>query len=298
MELSYKEEVGVGALVVAGLIAFTFFMFWLTGRSITSKGVPLPVEFKSVSGLKSGDPVRVSGVKKGRVAGVRLDRVGRVTVTLLLDPDPGVRPHVDATAAVASADFLGAKYVDYNPGANDSLLPPGVPIKGVTEEQFADVAARAATSANELIGNVNKGLNASQLADDIHNTLLATQRGMNALTQATNGPAIQQTQATLKSLERVMSHLDTLLGAANPSVTGKRLDTLSTNLTQLTGRLADATGSLKGLLDKMDRGEGTLGKVATDTVLYNNLNATLKSLTELLTDLKERPGRYLTVKVF
>src|SRR5947209_15429885 len=28
-------------------------------------------------------------------------------------------------------------------------LPPGVPIKGVTEEQFADVAARAATSANE-----------------------------------------------------------------------------------------------------------------------------------------------------
>src|SRR5213592_2766139 len=132
MELSYKEEVGVGALVVAGLIAFTIFMFWLTGRSITSKGVPVPVEFKNVSGLKSGDPVRVSGVKKGRVAGVRLDRVGRVTVTLLLDPDPGVRPHVDASASVASADFLGAKYVHYNPGASDSLLPPGVPIKGVT----------------------------------------------------------------------------------------------------------------------------------------------------------------------
>jgi phospholipid/cholesterol/gamma-HCH transport system substrate-binding protein len=48
----------------------------------------------------------------------------------------------------------------------------------------------------------------------------------------------------------------------------------------------------------MDRGEGTLGRMATDTLLYSNLNATLKSLTELLTDLKERPGRYLTVKVF
>src|SRR2546427_11551676 len=77
MELSYKEEVGVGALVVAGLIAFTVFMFWLTGRSITSKGVPVAVEFKNVSGLKEGDPVRVSGVKKGRGAHVRLDRVGR-----------------------------------------------------------------------------------------------------------------------------------------------------------------------------------------------------------------------------
>src|SRR2546429_8580180 len=88
MELSYKEEVGVGALVVAGLIAFTIFMFWLTGRSITSKGVPLPVEFKNVSGLKSGDPVRGSGVKKGRGAGGGLYPVGRVAGARLLGPHP------------------------------------------------------------------------------------------------------------------------------------------------------------------------------------------------------------------
>jgi len=296
MDLTYKQEVTVGALVLVGFVVFTGFMFWLTGRSIVSKAAAVQVEFGNVQGLKEGDPVRVSGVKKGRVGPVRLRRVGRVTVTLELDPE--VRPHKDATATVASADFLGAKFVDYNPGVNDTLLADGAFIKGVTEEQFADVAQRAATSANELIANVNKGLNPGQLASDIHNTLVATQRGMNALTQATNGPAIQQTQATLKSLERVMAHLDTLLGAANATTTGKRLDTLSVNLTQLTGRLADATGSLKTLLDKMDRGEGTLGKFATDTTLYKNLNSTLTSLTALMNDLRERPGRYLTVKVF
>jgi len=296
MDLTYRQEVTVGALVLVGFVVFTGFMFWLTGRSLVSNAVPVRVSFGDVSGLKEGDPVRVSGVKKGRVGPVRLERVGRVTVTLQLDPE--VRPHKDATATVAAADFLGAKYVDYNPGVNDTLLPSGGSIKGVTQEQFADVAQRAATSANELIANVNKGLNPGQLASDIHNTLMATQRGMNALTTATNGPAVQQTQATLKSLERVMAHLDTLLGASNAATTGKRLDTLSTNLTQLTGRLADATGSLKQLLDKMDRGEGTLGKMASDTMLYRNLNNTLTSLTSLLNDLRERPGRYLTVKVF
>src|SRR6266498_48897 len=296
MELTYKQEVSVGVLVLVGFVAFTGFMFWLTGRSLVSRAVSVRVGFKNVQGRKEGDPVRVSGVKKGRVGPVRLERVGRVTVTLQLDPE--VRPHKDATATVAPADFLGAKYVDYNPGVSDTLLAVGGFIRGVTEEQFADVAQRAATSANELIANVNKGLNPGQLASDIHNTLLATQRGMNALTQATTGPAVQQTQATLKSLERVMAHLDTLLGASNAQTTGKRLDTLSVNLTQLTGRLADATGSLKQLLDKMDRGEGTLGKFATDTMLYKNLNATRASLTELMNDLRERPGRYLTVKVF
>jgi phospholipid/cholesterol/gamma-HCH transport system substrate-binding protein len=296
VDLTYKQEVTVGALVLVGFVVFTGFMFWLTGRSIVSKEVTVPVAFKNVSGLKEGDPVRVSGVKKGRVGGVRLQRVGRVTVMLSIDPE--VRPHKDARATVASADFLGAKYVDYDPGANDTMLAAGQAIEGLTEEQFADVAQGAAKSAQELIANVNKGLNPGQLANDIHNTLLATQRGMNALTTATNGPAVQQTQATLKSLEGVMSRLDTLLGNANAVNTGKRLDTLSTNLTQLTSRLADATGSLKGLLDKMNKGEGTLGRMSTDTMLYNNLNSTLKSLTELLTDLKERPGRYLTVKVF
>ena len=296
MDITYKQEVRVGLLVLVGFAVFTGFMFWLTGRSLVSKSVPVNVVFKNVSGLKEGDPVRVSGVKKGRVGPVRLQRVGHVSVTLQLDPE--VRPHKDARATVASADFLGAKYVDYDPGVSDTLLPRGEAIQGLTEEQFADVAQGAAKSAQELIANVNKGLNPGQLASDIHATLIATQRGMEALTKAANGPAIQQTQATLASVERVMARFDTLLGNANVVNSGKRFDSLSVNMTQLTSRLADATGSLKGLLDKMERGEGTMGKFATDTMLYKNLNATLKSLSELLTDLKERPGRYLTVKVF
>src|SRR5437763_6056831 len=225
-------------------------MFWLTGRSIVSKAIPVDVVFKNVSALKEGDPVRVSGVKKGRVGDVRLERVGHVTVTLNLDPE--VRPHKDARAIVSSADFLGAKYVDYDPGLSDSMLPPRANIQGVTEEQFADVAQGAAKSAQELIANVNKGLNPGQLASDIHATLIATQRGMEALTKAANGPAIQQTQATLASVERVMARFDTLLGNANVVNSGKRFDSLSVNMTQLTSRLADATGSLKGLLDKME----------------------------------------------
>lgn len=296
MELSYKEEVGVGAIVVLGIVAFTVFMFWFTGRSINSKGVSVEALFKDVSGLKTGDPVRVSGVKKGRVGEVRLQRVGLVRVTLVLDPE--VTPHKDATATVASADFLGAKYVDYNPGVSDTMLAANQAIAGVTEEQFADVAERAANNANELITNVNKGLNPGELATDIHNTLVATQRGMSALSQATNGPLVQQTQRTLVEVERVMARFDTMLAAANAPAQGRRLDTLSTNLSRLTSQLATATGSLSTLIDKINKGDGALGRLATDTTVYNDLHKTLDALQLLLTDLRERPGRYLTVKVF
>jgi phospholipid/cholesterol/gamma-HCH transport system substrate-binding protein len=296
MELSYKEEVSVGAMVIGGVLAFIVAMFWLTGRSATRHGIPVQAMFADVGGLKEGDPVRVSGVKKGQVVRVRLMRMGKVLVTLQLDPE--VRPHADATATVASADFLGAKFVDYNPGAKDELFPADQPIPGVVDAGIADAAAKAANNANALLENLNKGLNAAQLSTDIHNTLIVTQRGMDALAQAAKGPVVDRATTTLQAEERVMARLDTVLGSASPANTGRRLDSLTANLTRLTGTLSSATTSLSDVLGKISRGDGTFGKMATDTMLYKNLSTTLASLTALLNDLKERPGRYLTVKVF
>jgi phospholipid/cholesterol/gamma-HCH transport system substrate-binding protein len=295
MDLTYKQEVGVGALVLAGLTLFVVGLFWFSGRSITHKGVTALVVFTNVAGLKQGDPVLVSGVKVGRVARVSLGRVGRVTVTLELSGD--VRPKTDAAATISSLDFFGTKFVDYFPGSKDEFLPSTSAIAGTKSAELADIASGVATRANELIGNAT-GLVSPQLVQDIHNTLVATERGMAALTDATKGPLVAQSTQSLAAVERVMSRLDTLLGNVNVKTAGLRVDTLTANLQRLTGQLAQTTTTLNDLMAKINRGEGTLGKLATDTLLYGDINKTLESLTRLLNDLRERPGRYLTVKVF
>jgi phospholipid/cholesterol/gamma-HCH transport system substrate-binding protein len=43
----------------------------------------------------------------------------------------------------------------------------------------------------------------------------------------------------------------------------------------------------------MNRGEGTLGKLASDSTLYTDLHNLSVSLTALLTDLKEHPDKYM-----
>jgi phospholipid/cholesterol/gamma-HCH transport system substrate-binding protein len=170
-------------------------------------------------------------------------------------------------------------------------------ITGTRAQELSDIASRVATNANELIGNA-KGLVSNQLSEDIHSTLIATQRGMAALTAATNGPLVAQSTKTLSELEHVMARFDTLLASANVQKTGMRVDTLTANLSRLTGQLASSTASLDSLLGKISRGQGTLGKMATDTVMYQDIHKTLDALSALLNDLRERPGRYLTVKVF
>lgn len=296
MDLAYKQEVGVGALVLVGFALFAFGLFWFSGRTIGAHGLYVDVVFANVQGLKEGDPVLVSGVKKGRVAKVRLDRVGKVTVTLELSSD--VRPKMNAGATISSLDFFGAKLVDYFPGAEEAApLPAGRVIVGTEQQQLTDIAQGVATRASELIGHAS-GLVNDQLAVDIHNTMVATQRAMNTVTQTGGGPLVNQTTQTLAAIQHVMSRIDTVLGAANPAATGKRIDTLSTNMAKLTDQLSQASNTLNGLLNKMNKGDGTLGRLASDTTLYNDLHQTLSALTALLTDLKERPGRYLQVKVF
>ena len=68
MDMTYKQEMGVGALVLAGLVLFVVGLFWFSGRSITHKGVLAKVVFTNAANLKEGDPVLISGVKVGRVS--------------------------------------------------------------------------------------------------------------------------------------------------------------------------------------------------------------------------------------
>jgi phospholipid/cholesterol/gamma-HCH transport system substrate-binding protein len=116
MDLHYKQELRVGMLVIAGVVVFTLGMLWLSGKTIGTSGtVVVPVRFQNVAGLRAGDPVQTSGVKVGRVANVVLQGVNNVMV--YLEVNRAQRPHADAVALVASADFFGAKYVDYVPGS-------------------------------------------------------------------------------------------------------------------------------------------------------------------------------------
>jgi len=241
---------------------------------------------ESVAGLEQGDRVLVSGGRSGRVARVALERVKSVRGTIEISRD--IAPHIDASAAVAAMDLFGAKFIDYNPGAREEMLARGHVITGSNAPDITDVAQGVATRANELMENA-ANIVSDRLGEDIHNTLLVTQRAMNALSGMPEGPFVKQTTRTLQATERVMQRVDSMLGSG----TGANVDSISRNLARLTDHLGHTTAQLDTLLSRMNRGEGTLGRLASDTMMYHDLHALSVSLTALLTDLKEHPDKYM-----
>ena len=58
-------------------------------------------------------------------------------------------------------------------------------------------------------------------------------------------------------------------------------------------------GQLDSVLARVNRGEGSLGRLMADTALYQNTQRLVKSLQEFVDDLKKNPGKIgLTVRIF
>jgi phospholipid/cholesterol/gamma-HCH transport system substrate-binding protein len=100
--------VGLVSVLVIGLltgVAFAIGLLHLLERAYEMEGV-----FADASGLRSGDEVKMAGVKVGRVTGIEADREnGNVIVTWVVND--GVHLGPETTAEIALETLLGAKFI-------------------------------------------------------------------------------------------------------------------------------------------------------------------------------------------
>lgn len=294
MDLYYKQEITVGVLVLVAVVIFVVGLLWLTGQSLGGAGeVSVLVRFQSVKGLTRGDPVQISGVDVGRVARVELEGVDSVLVVLSVNQQR--RPRADATAAVSSLDFLGSRFVNYNPGTSPDMLADGEVIDGERESDLSVTATAIGDRASEFLLKSQE-----VLVDDVRPTLKAVERSLDVLARIGEGPLVDELRVTLRRLQSVGERLDTTL--ANPAIEQSisQMDEIAESLKEMADGLAMTTQSLGQILQKVDSNEGSIGRLVNDPTLAEDLHKVLSEIKLLLEDMRERPGRYMprNFKVF
>jgi len=303
MDLSYKQEVTVGGLVILAIVLFVVGSSWLSGRSITAdEGEFWKIQFKTAGNLKSSSVVRISGVPVGKVERIKLADVGKVIVMVTL-PDKIV-PKVDATAKIVAVGFVGDAAIEFDPGSSPQPLSRQRVIIGSQEGGLSDLAQTLGDRADSVLLGAQQIVN-KRTADELYATLTALQgtlkaaeRTMGVYGDPNKGPTAQLTR-TMASLEQLTTRLDSTL--ANPALsrTLNRADTLTGNLASMTAQLTSTGARLDTLLLGMNQGRGTLGKFATDTGFYQDIRKLSQSMQELLDELKKHPGKIpVTVKIF
>ena len=295
MELRYRREAVVGVLIVVAAAVFFYMMLWLRGKSLRG-GETVRAAFADVAGLKEGDPVRTSGVKVGQVQHVELTAPGQVTVTF--DVRLGPAPRRNASAAIKSLDFFGARYLEYQPGHAAEPLGADSAIHGSRAADFNEMAEGLSGQGREFLGNATDLISPSTTRE-LRAVLVQAQRTLEQLGDAGNAPSVQLTSA-LGDLRRVSQRLDLLLAntTAPATATMQNMQQLTANAAQITQTLARTTATLDSLMTKLNSGRGVAGALVSDTTLLAELRRTNRHLDSLVTDFMANPKKYINVSVF
>jgi phospholipid/cholesterol/gamma-HCH transport system substrate-binding protein len=294
MDLHYKREATVGALVIAGIAFFVLGTMWLGGKDFSGADHTM-ARFSDVGNLKKASPVTVSGVPVGKVEEVVLRGVGDVAVYMTL---PGTIPlKADARAEIVSVGLVGDQAIRLLPGSAAEPLPAGAEIPGTIASGFADLGADLGARAGRVLEGAER-FTAEENVVLLRQTLTSIERLTRTLADPKFAPTAELTQ-TLEALRRVLERTDRALADSTTRRTLARLDSVTASFDTLARQAASASSRLDTLLANVNAGRGTLGKFAADSGLYQDLRETNRSLQELLRSLAKEPGRLnVEVKMF
>ena len=105
--------------------------------SLTGGSYLVNARFESVAGLETGNPVKMLGLKIGRVNKLRMDQENQVALAEL-KIDKNVSIFDDAFASIKMQGLMGDNYVSIDPGGSGSQLQSGETI--LETESLIDIA--------------------------------------------------------------------------------------------------------------------------------------------------------------
>lgn len=306
-----SKEIRIGLLVTVALVVFFVGFQYLRGKGFLAGEKIYYTRFESVQGLQPSSLVAIRGLTVGRVRGISLEEDGSIRVGMSVkDGYPVTRGTV---ATLYSVDLMGAKGIRLDLGESREPLESGAELPSANEPGKID-------GLSEELKPILRNVQQITLRLD---TLLA---GVNTVfgqdTRLRINHAVASLDATMVQFESVSRTLQSKSGALGRTIDNAeqttamlagnraRIDTTLSNLSRMSGQLRDApigatvaelqstAVNLNRLLRRIDAGEGSLGKLATDTALYNNLSQTSAEFARLAEDLRKHPSRYINVNIF
>ena len=310
----FKREYSIALVVIGGIVLLIFGVNYLKGLDLLQKRDVYYAVYTDVSGVTDASPVLFHGYKVGQVIGTDLvpDGSGRIAVEFQLDEDRLKLPS-DTRIEIYSSDLF-TRAIQINLGTSTTFAPQGDTLVGdvklsLTESISAQLdplkqkAEGMVATIDSILGSLqgilhrngrgNIDATFNSLRDVMDNLKNTTQR-LDALL-ASESVTIKSTLGNLdkvsgtlaahsKDLGRIFSNVDSLTA----SLANGELQKTITNL----GTTSD---QLRQMMQKMNEGQGTLGKLVKDDSLYHNLNDASRELAILLEDLHTNPNRYLSI---
>lgn len=317
-----KRNIAIGLTVIAGLAMLCGLITLFAGLpQLFRTGYEVHMRFEQTHDIIAGDPVYLRGKRVGLVTKVSFtDGDPRKGVTIVAKVDSDIILPKNVEVKVFTKGLVGKGYLSLIPPAetdeavgffsiDDIIELQGIhdPGGGLLPKELIDSMKSfgdLAKNLNDLIAPAEKSTTApgtqpatSQpagpvLPSGLKGTVARMNRTLDALYAITGDDKNQANFKTaLENLAKATAKADEAMGAIKDFV--KKGEKTLTGADELTRKLITSAEDISALLaairvtvDKINRGEGTAGKLMNDPKLYNSLTQVGEQMTELIKDFR------------
>lgn len=276
---SPEFKVGLLVVVVGSLIAFMS-MQVSEDPSYLGRSKKAWFFLKNADGLVKESSIRTAGIPIGIIRDITLqDGKARVDITIKSD----VPMTVSAVVEIRAQGILGDKHVEINPGVpTDPPLPDGAQILNVKEKGSLDNLVGEVSEISSSLKTVSEALKESITEEGTRKHIMG--RIVSNIEKLT-GDMAQMTGENKEKIGEIVDQVQDVTSTLSDLVNDEGEDGFKKSWKRAVASLARIDSLLKNfdeISGKINRGEGTIGKLVNDESTVEGLNTTIEGISGML----------------
>lgn len=286
----FSTEAKVGIFVVLTVSAIAYLTVRMNRGSITlERAKHIYVTFSDASGVLTRTPVEFAGIRVGKVEEIELVN-GKAKLSISIDPK--VPLYQDTIVMLRNRGILGEKIVTIEGGGREAEITEGGTIEAQGNggdfekaiQNFNEVAqsikdlikgGEGKPSLRDIIGNV------TDISEDLRTLVRSNRKNLDDIVKNVHDVTATLNNGDLKqiieNLKTTSNTIQNFVATADPQLKDVVKDFKGV-MTKVDGTVE----SLNRIVAKVERGEGTLGKLLSDETTVNKVNDTLDGINDFV----------------
>ncbi len=275
----------------------------MMGRdNVLSRGRQFHVMYTNTQGLSAGTALIYNGYRIGVLRKLHMMEDGEM-IEAVVEVSSEIEIPKNSKIKLQS-DLLGGVTLQLLKGDSKELAQDGDPLLPEYSKDILSIVngrvVNLSNSADSLFTTLNQFFHSKDLTNaigELPNTIRELQKAIKTLRESvsTMTPAINETMTNVASFSKSLPIYDKDLknGLSHFSKASEQLD--SVQIAALVKNLSDASHQVAAIMDKVNKGQGSMGKLINDDKFYKELEQTNIEIQKLLLDLKKYPEKYVPV---
>lgn len=267
-------ELKVGILVVAAVAIIAGMSLRVQDNPLLGK--PSQVYYGTVpnaTGLIRRSSVKMAGLNVGYVEGIELQN-GNAKIAFRVDKE--VQLYRDASITIKAMGILGDKYIEITPGLSSAgILADGETLTNLQPENGVDqLMAQTSKMMNELQLVLTEVKKAIEGQGDQNSAIGRIVRNIETITEKLADIGSENKD----SISQIIANVKDITSNINQELSGqKNIDKIG-----LLGRLNNSMSNIEKITQRVERGEGSVGRLLKDDETIDRINSTISGIQKFI----------------